>query len=56
MQGKYIIYVIMQMLTTENSGVFLTAMFQTFLIGEAGREIPLVQNLWGHNLYLLIQG
>lgn len=29
----------MQMLTTENSGFFLTAMFQTFLLGEGSREI-----------------
>lgn len=45
----------MQMLTTENSGFFLTAVFQTFLLGEASRETTLVQNLWGHSS-LLIQG
>lgn len=42
---KYIIYVMMQMLMTENSGFFLTAVFQTIVIAEASREITLVQSL-----------
>lgn len=45
MQVKYIIYVMMQMLLTENSVFFRTAMFQTITTAEASREVILVQSL-----------